>query len=271
MNLWCKSVTPKVSIIMPSFNSCVHIEQAVKSVLNQTFHDIELLVVDGGSTDGTIALIKKLSFYDDRVRYVNNINDAGPAHARHVGIQQCAGEYVAFLDADDYWLPEKIEKQLRFMQQNDVKFSYTGYRSVDEHGNNLSCPILMRDSYNLKQALTYRGIGILTVMLERSLLTEDVTKSSTRFAEDYLWWLLILKKRYVAKHLDVDAARYRNSNNSRSNNRFGHQLSLWHIYRKHVGLSFAVAFSYYSIYVVNTIFTKLKVSICNVVSRRASE
>jgi len=261
----------KVSVIMPAFNSCTHIEQAIRSVLNQTFYDIELLVVDGGSTDGTIDLIKEFSSYDNRVHYVNNLNDAGPAHARHVGIQQSVGEYVAFLDADDYWLPEKIEKQLKFMQQNDVKFSYTGYRSVDEHGNNLSCPVLMKDSYNLKQALTYRGIGILTVMLERSLLTEDVTKSSTRFAEDYLWWLLILKKRYVAKHLDVDAARYRNSNNSRSNNRFGHQLSLWHIYRKHVGLSFAVAFSYYSIYVVNTIFTKLKVSICNVVSRRASE
>jgi len=256
---------------MPAFNSCNHIEEAIYSVLNQSYSNLELLVVDGGSTDGTVGLINNISSVDDRVIYIDNIDDDGPAHARHVGIQQCVGEYVAFLDADDYWLTEKIEKQLKFMQQNDVKFSYTGYRSVDEHGNNLSCPVLMRDSYNLKQALTYRGIGILTVMLERSLLTEDVTKSSTRFAEDYLWWLLILKNGYVAKHLDIDVARYRNSNNSRSNNRFDHQLSLWHIYRENVDLSFVMAFSYYSIYIVNTIFAKLKVSICNVVSRRASE
>ena len=121
----------------------------------------------------------------------------------------------------------------------------------------------MRDSYNLKQALVDSGIGILTIMIEKSLLTNDIIQSRSDFAEDYLWWLLILNKGYIAKHLDIDSARYRKRNNSRSKNRFAHQLSLWKIYRGHIQLKLMTAFVYYLVYIINVSFSKLRVALCS--------
>ena len=258
----------RVSVIMPTFNSRVHIEKAIYSVLAQTYQHIELIVVDGGSTDGTVELIKEVSSEDDRIQYVNNIDDAGPAHARHTGIQICTGDYVAFLDSDDYWIPEKTEKQLHFMQENDVLFSYTGYRSVDEYGGNISCPVLMRDSYDLREALIYRGIGILTVMLERKVLTAEITNTSSPFAEDYLWWLLILQQGHIARHVDIDAARYRKIKNSRSKNRLKHQISLWNIYTENLGINVPSAAFYYIIYIINTAIAKTRVALCGLFYKR---
>ena len=259
---------PKVSVIMPSFNSYRHIEEAIHSVLNQTYQNLELLVIDGGSTDTTIELISKISSNDSRLVYINNTNDNGPAHARQSGIEISKGEYIAFLDADDYWLPGKIERQLKFMQDNNFQFSYTGYRSVDEEGSNLSCPVIMKGSYNFTRGLMYRGIGILTVMVERKILSKDVICSRSHFAEDYLWWLLILNNGYIAHHLNIDSARYRNSKNSRSSNRLYHQLSLWKIYRGTLGINFTKAFFYYSYYLINTAFNKTRIHICSYISNR---
>ena len=256
-------MNPKVSVIMPSFNSCKYIEEAVTSVLNQSYEELEVLIIDAGSTDGTVELIKQFIADDNRVKYINNINDKGPAHARQVGIKKCDGVYIAFLDADDYWLPDKLEKQLEFMQENEIKFSYTGYRSINEDGKNLSCPILMRDSYNLKHALVGRGIGILTIMIEKSLLHDEIIKTRSDFAEDYLWWLLILKEGHIAKQINIDGARYRKTKKSRSKNRFAHQLSLWHIYRKEVDLGLITAFVYYTIYVINVSLSKMRVAVCS--------
>lgn len=256
-------MNPKVSVIMPSFNSINHIREAVCSVLNQSYSELELFIIDAGSTDGTVELIKQFSADDNRVKYIYNVDDEGPAHARQVGIQKCDGDYIAFLDADDYWLHDKTKKQLNSMQENKITFSYTGYRSIDEDGENLSCPILMRDSYNLKQALVGRGIGILTIMIEKSLLNDEIIQTRSDFAEDYLWWLLILKEGHIAKLINIDGARYRKTKNSRSKNRFAHQLSLWNIYRKQVQLSLITAFVYYMIYVINVSFSKMRVAVCS--------
>ena len=256
-------MNPKVSVIMPSFNSSKYIREAVSSVLNQSYAELELLIIDAGSTDGTVELIKQFSADDNRVKYIDNVDDEGPAHARQVGIQYSEGNYIAFLDADDYWLPDKVEKQINFMQEKDINFSYTCYRSIDENGSNLSCPILMRDSYNLKQALVGRGIGILTIMIEKSLLNDEIIQTRSDFAEDYLWWLLILKEGHIARKINIDGARYRKTKNSRSKNRISHQLSLWNIYRKQVQLSLITAFVYYTIYVINVSFSKMRVAVCS--------
>lgn len=254
---------------MPCFNSSRHIEEAVGSVLSQTFKNLELLVIDGGSSDQTIQIIRSLAAQDNRLRLINNINDKGPAHARQVGIEESMGDYIAFLDADDYWLPAKVEKQLKFMQDNHKEFSYTGYRSINEDGNNLSCPIIMKDSYNLRRGLMYRGIGILTVMIEKRILSKDIISSRSNFAEDYLWWLLLFKKGFVAYHFNYDSARYRIRIYSRSRNRYAHQLALWKIYKDLLNLSFLAAFCYYIFYMLNTIINKTRTLICSYISNKS--
>ena len=178
------------------------------------------------------------------------------------------GHYIAFLDADDYWMPEKIEIQLKFMQDNNYKFSYTGYRSVDGDGSNLSCPVIMKESYNLRRGLIYRGIGILTVMVDKEILSKDVIDSRSNFAEDYLWWLLILNNGFIAHYLNIDSARYRKSKNSRSSNRYAHQLSLWRIYRNTLNINFTKAFFYYAYYLLNTAFNKIRIYLCSYISNK---
>lgn len=260
---------PKVSVIMPSFNSSRHIEEAIESVLGQTYKNLELLVVDGGSSDETIQIISKLASEDKRLKLIKNINDRGPAHARQVGIDESMGEYIAFLDADDYWMIEKVEKQLDFMQKNQKEFTYTDYRSVNEEGRKTSCPIIMKDSYNLRQGLMYRGIGILTVMIEKKILSKEIISSRSKFAEDYFWWLLILKKGYVAYQFNYDSARYRVSKYSRSRNRYSHQLALWNIYKDSLNLSFVAAFCYYIFYMLNTIINKSRTMICSFIANKS--
>ena len=257
---------PKVSVIMPSFNSDRNIEQAIKSVLNQTHHNLELIVIDGGSTDTTAQMIDQLSLIDSRIIFIHNTDDDGPAHARQVGIELSVGKYIAFLDADDYWLPEKIKEQLKFMENNDIKFSYTGYRSINDKGGNLSCPVIMKKTYDLRLGLMYRGIGILTVMIEKKILSKDIISSRSNFAEDYLWWLLILNKGYKAHLCNIDSARYRISKNSRSKNRYKHQLSLWKIYKENFSLSSHKAFFYYFYYFFNTAFNKIRIYFCSKIS-----
>jgi teichuronic acid biosynthesis glycosyltransferase TuaG len=256
-----------VSVIMPSLNSECYIGEAIESVLSQTFCNFELIIIDGGSEDNTIDIIDKYMLQDDRIFFINNINDGGPAHARQVGIQSSKGDYIAFLDADDYWLPIKLEVQAEFMTSGNVEFSYTRYRSISDNGDNLGCPVIMRKIYTFKDAMLYRGIGTLTVMLRRDLLSEYVINSRSEFAEDYLWWLLILKDNHVAKLLNIDTARYRNRKNSRSKNKFLHQLSLWRMYRDLSQLNIILVFLYYNYYIINTVFYKSYVYICSKIKK----
>jgi len=254
----------KVSVIMPAFNSMRHISEAIESVLSQSFSDFELLVIDGGSTDGSVEIINKFVENDNRVIFLNNIDDQGPAHARSVGIRHSTGKYVAFIDADDAWLSNKLSMQINFMEDISIDFCYTSYRSMDESGVKLSCIVPMYSSYNFYQALARRGIGTLTVMVRRGLLTESVLNEFGKsHGEEYLWWLLILKQGGVAKHLDEDTARYRDAEGSLSTHRYRHQLTVWNSYRNEIGLGIVMAIVFYSSYMIDAASRKMWVAVCS--------
>ena len=265
------SVMALVSIIMPSFNSEKFIENAIESVLSQTLDDWELLISDGGSNDRTVDIIKEYSRQDDRVVYIDNKDDMGPAHARCVGVKQCSGEYVAFLDADDLWLAGKLELQVKFMQEDSIDFSYTSYRSMNESGEREGCVIPMYSSYNFFQALSRRGIGILTVMVKRKLLSNDVIETYGKsHGEDYLWWLLILKQGTVARHLDKDTARYRHVDGALSSHRYRykHQATVWDSYRNEVGLGFLMSVFCYGSYLLDASLRKIWTMACSRLTTR---
>ena len=248
---------PIVSIIMPCLNSGKYIEEAIQSVLNQSFINFELFIIDGGSTDKTINIIQRFTKIDNRIIYINNLDDQGPAHARCIGIKKSKGKYIAFIDADDLWLSNKLNSQIDFMKINDVSFCYTKYRSISESGKKVSCLIPMYSSYNFSQALGRRGIGTLTVIMEKSLLTNDVIDSYGKsHGEEYLWWLLILKKGVVARLLNIDSARYRNVSSSLSTHRYNHQKTVWHTYRNEIGLNLFATIFYYTSYILDASIRK---------------
>ncbi len=145
-----------VSVVMPSVNSARHISDALHSVINQSLKEFEIIVVDGGSTDGTRDIVTMLANSDSRIRLITNDDDQGPAHARCVGIRAAKGDYVAFLDADDFWLPSKLEAQVSFMRATGTSFSYTRFRHVSENGVAVGCLVPMRHSYRFEDVLTVR-------------------------------------------------------------------------------------------------------------------
>ena len=125
-----------VSIVMPSYNTAKYIEEAIVSVLNQTYPYWELIVVDDCSTDSTEKVLKQY-LMDNRIHFLKNEKNSGAAVSRNYALREAKGKWIAFLDSDDLWLPEKLEKQIGFMLSNGYHFSYTDYEEMDELSNSL--------------------------------------------------------------------------------------------------------------------------------------
>lgn len=256
--------TDVVSIVMPAFNSMRYIDSAIQSVREQRYRKFELVVIDGGSTDGTLDIVRKHAAVDPRIRLILNKPDHGPAHARSVGIKSSVGEYVAFLDADDYWLPSKLGEQVAFMISTGARFSYTLYRTVSDNGERIGCIVPMRKKYNYSSALSHRGIGTLTVMVRRALLAEDVISVWKKAGgEEYLWWLLILKQGIVAQLLPLDLARYRNTVGSLSKNQLYTLCSVWKMYRRDLALPLFEATCHYISYVADSALRRIRMYVCS--------
>lgn len=251
---------PLVTVITPSFNSFLYISEAVASVLNQTFKDWELIIIDGGSLDGTIDLIQNFVELDPRIKLIHNFDDCGPAHARAVGIDSATGKYIAFLDADDLWLPSKLEKQVGFMEQNNYSFTYTLYSQISADGLKMSEPLTAQKSYSYPQYLGCRGIGNLTVVVRRDAFTPLVLNTFKYRAEDTIWWLLIMKSGITAYLLPEVLASYRITPGSLSSQRAKNQSAVWLAYRKVFGLALIECIFYYSLYVVDALLRKLRLS-----------
>ena len=233
-----RGTSPEVSVIMPTFNSEKYIANAISSVINQKFKNWELLIIDAESTDKTNKIVENFVKSDPRVRLVINFDDRGPAHARATGIRLAAGQFVAFLDADDLWFPSKLEKQLDFMKKNSFRFSYTLYSHISESGKDIRTAYSY-PWYDYQKSLRTRGIGCLTVMVDRNLFTEDIIRlNEKKHGEDYLWWLSIMKKGVRAYGLMEVHAKYRKIEGSLSSQRLSHLKSIWSIYRSELGLSF---------------------------------
>jgi teichuronic acid biosynthesis glycosyltransferase TuaG len=247
-----------VSIIMPAFNSSHYISMAIDSVLRQNYHSWELIIVDGESTDQTTFIVSKFIESDPRIKLITNENDCGPAHARANGIRRAQGKYIAFIDADDLWYSDKLEKQVSLMEQNNYFFTYTLYRQISADGLNSSAALTARKSYSFPGYLGCRGIGNLTVMLRAEVFTPQILNIFKYRAEDMLWWLLIMRSGITAYLLPEVLAYYRITPGSLSRQRAKHQLAVWRSYREIIGLNRITCFYYYNSYIADVLLRKLK-------------
>jgi teichuronic acid biosynthesis glycosyltransferase TuaG len=248
-----------VSIIVPSFNSCRFIQDSIKSVVAQTYENWELLIVDGGSVDGTVELVEAIAQEDARVRLIKNDNDTGPAQARAFGISHCHGDYIAFLDSDDLWSTIKLERQLEFMLAHNYQFTFTDYRLISEE-NKVSHAVMggwRENSY--WQYLGRRGIANSSVILARECISEKVMAAIWgRLAEDSLWWLLIMRTGYKAYALKEPLLLYRRVSTSRSTQTWQNSLAVWDIYTKELGNGKLTATTFYLLYVIDVCVRRLR-------------
>jgi len=221
---------------MPAYNADRFISNSINSVINQTYQNWELLIVDDNSSDNTYSIAKEISRKDKRIKIYQFNSNKGASLARELAYTKSKGDYVAFLDADDLWDPDKLHKQLDFMQKNGYTFSYTRFNFL--HGDGHFIENKMTDTqYTFSSALVKRGIGCLTVMVCKELLTDDIiSQNNKKHGEDYLWWLLIMRSGVRAYGLKEALAFYRITNNTLSSHKFSHYTTLWKTYRNDLSL-----------------------------------
>ena len=154
-----------VSIIMPSYNTAKFIYETIDSDLTQTYTNWELIIVDDCSTDNTDEVVKSF-LSDDRIKYIKNEKNSGAAFSRNRALCEAKGKWIAFLDSDDLWLPEKLEKQIAFMEKNDYRFSYTNYIEIDETANPNGRSVTGPKKVTRHGMYNYCWMGCLTVMYD---------------------------------------------------------------------------------------------------------
>jgi glycosyltransferase involved in cell wall biosynthesis len=237
-----------ISIITPLFNSDKYIASTIESVLSQSFSDFELIIVDDKSTDDSVSVVNSFVEKDSRVKLVQLSENSGAAIARNKGIELARGRYIAFLDSDDRWLPEKLAKQLAFMQEKDIAFSYTAYEKINESGERAGyVGVPERVSYS--DLLKVCSIGCLTAMYDTEKLGK-VYMPLIRKRQDLGLWLRILKKVPYAYGVNEILAQYQLRSDSISANKCSAAQYTWRLYRDVEKLNFFAASYYFSNYAV---------------------
>ncbi len=252
---------PLVSVIMPNYNGEQFLSAAVQSVVNQTYQNWELLIIDDGSTDGSVEIARKWAAQDRRIRPLKNIFKKlahGPGAARNTGIQEAKGRYIAFLDSDDLWLPQKLSEQVAFMQRDKIPFSFTWYEVITETGAKVGERRPDCHSVTYRQLLRDCVIGCLTAMYDTESLGKQLNNlhPKDRFGDGTLW-LKLLKITPYAHCLRKPLAQYRLVAGSVSSNKMDAAKHYWGLLREIEGLSLLPALYYFTWYAFKGIFTKL--------------
>ena len=228
---------PLVSIITPTFNSEAFISETIESVQSQTHSNWEHIIVDDGSTDGTIHLLKAYGEKDNRIRVFLMERNSGAAFCRNYATEKAKGDYIAFLDSDDLWEPKKLELQLNFMLERDCGISYTNYLKIDEEGEKLGIRIIAKPALTYKEQLYNNYVGNLTGMYSVKKLGKIIAPN-IRKRQDWAVWLEAIKREEKpGKGLNLDLAYYRVHKKSMSHSKGKLLRHNFRFYRKYMKYS----------------------------------
>lgn len=236
-----------VSVVMPAYNCEKYIGQAIRSVLEQAV-PLELIIVEDKSGDGTESVIREF-LDDERVIYISNEVNAGVAASRNKGIELAKGKYIAFLDSDDYWTPDKLERQVAFMEEDNKVLSSTGRELIDENGDSTGREIGIPDVIGYKDllkgnVLNTSGVMVLASVAKKYKMVQD------HLHEDYIMWLSILQEHEVAYGINEPMLKYRVMKGTKSGNKLKSARMTFGVYR-YMGLGLIEAFYYFCHYAVN--------------------
>lgn len=225
---------PLVSIVMPAYNAVRTLPTAVESVLAQTCGDFELLIVDDCSSDATAAAAEGYAARDGRVRFLKNPRNMGAAEARNAGVGAARGLWVAFLDSDDAWTADKLEKQLRRAAESGGSFIFTGSAFMDAEGNRKIGVLHVPTSVTYGKLLKQNVISCSSVLIKRELI-KGYPMAGERLHEDFAVWLKILRDGETAWGVDEPLLIYRQSAGSKSGNKWEAAKMTYRVYR-YVGI-----------------------------------
>ena len=227
---------PLISIVTPAYNCARTIEQTVQSVREQRYTHWEMLILDDGSSDDSLRRIEALSQEDGRIRAFRNERNLGVGSTRNRGVQLARGEWVAFLDSDDIWRPEKLEKQLTLLQrQPEAKLLFTGSGFMSADGQPLDYVLHVPERIDRRQLLRQNLLSCSSALAERELLLRHPFPARQDMHEDFAVWLEILEEEPWAYGVDEPLLVYRRSAASKSGNKLRAARMNWNTYR-YVGL-----------------------------------
>lgn len=213
-----------VSIIMPSYNTGKYIGKSIESVLNQTYQNWELIIVDDCSIDNTDKVVAGID--DARIKYMKNLCNSGAAISRNRALREAKGRWIAFLDSDDLWKPQKLQKQIEFMENNNYIFSYTNYEEIDASGKKNGVLVSGPEKITKARMYNYCWPGCLTVMYDQNKIgliqIADIKKNN-----DYAIWLKICKTTECYL-LDESLAYYRRGRSGSVSTQSYLQMVVWH-------------------------------------------
>lgn len=253
--------TDKVSIIVPMHNAAKYIEETITSVLNQTYTNWELVLVDDCSTDNTLEVVRELKAkleaenaagtnpvagVGDKLLIIPLTENVGAANTRNTGLEKTTGRFVSYLDADDLWEKEKLEKQVAHMERTGAAFSFTGYEFADENGVGTGKIVRVPETINYKQALQNTTIFTSTVMFDTEQIPRAELAMPVIKSEDTALWFKILRQGHLAYGLDENLVAYRRAGKSLSSNKLEALRRIWNLYRKAEHLS--IPYSMYNFF-----------------------
>lgn len=234
--------TPLVSIVMPAYNAEKYIENAVQSVLSQTVDSWELIIVDDCSTDSTAAIASKLASGDERIHLHRNFSNKGAAESRNAGLKLCTGKYVALLDSDDLWLPDKLERQIDRLEKSEADIVYCSYAIIDQSGKPEYKDFIVPEDVDFQSALIKSVMSCSTTVFTREI-AQNYSFPLKYYHEDLAMWLKLLKDGKKAVGISDVLASYRVRDDSRASNKIRSAYNRWEVYRKYLGIPFWTSIS----------------------------
>ena len=252
-------IRPLVSVITPVYNAEKFLSQLIKSTRNQNGINLEHILVDDCSTDNSLALLNELAITNPFIKVITLSVNSGPVVARNVAIKESSGKFLAFLDADDYWLPEKCSTQTTFMIDKGAAISFSDYRFISENGRLIGRRLSGFDTINWILHHMSRYLGCLTIMIDRDRCPNFIfpTINPAYRAEDFLAWSSVLLQHGIAYRCPHDLARYRQVQSSRSSAPLSGSMSVWKLYRNIEKIPFFKSLFYFAIYSTLSLYKRI--------------
>lgn len=249
---------PEVSVIMPAYNAEKTIGISIESVLAQTFTDWELIVIDDGSHDKTKEILTKMAETDSRIRFYQNEKNSGASYTRNRAVELAQGKWIAFLDSDDIWKPEKLEKQIKLAQIHpEMVICYTASSFINEDGEPYNYVMEAKENVTYKMLLRKNLLSCSSVMILSSVM-KRIKMPNDKMHEDYYVWLTVVRECGVAYGINEPLLTYRLCSGSKSSNRIKSAIMLFNAYRA-VGYNYIASLMLTLLYTVHSVEKRFKI------------
>lgn len=244
---------PLISIITPAYNSAEFITNTIRSVQQQSFTNWEHIIVDDSSDDNTFSIIKSFAKEDSRIIPVRNKENSGAAVTRNKGLELAKGRFIAFLDSDDLWYPEKLDRQLKFMLENQIPISFASYDLISNDGKKLNKVIKSVKQIDYTGYMKDTIIGMSSTMIDTSIVNKPFRFVNIRTRQDCYLWITLLKRGHLAYGMPDVLSAYRVRKGSISSNKIKAAKRVWYLYYNLENLGFLRSLYFFGFYIYNAV------------------